>query len=304
MINFLCQLYRKICNGNHLRRALAFAVRVIANIIIPLRLFFLGKKRIFDDSAVIVSLTTFPARINNVWKVIGTLLLQKQENIRIILWLSREEFPFEVIPKKLKKLCKHGLEIKFVDDNLRSHQKYYYAFREFPKNIVITVDDDIFYPSNLITILMKEHVKNPNCIICHRGYEMTFDDKQKLNKYSKWSQVSIFHEPRFNIMPTGVSGVLYPPGSYHKKIFDINAIKNVCFLADDLWLNFMCRLQGTKVVHSGFLYGLITIISSQEISLMSKNVNEGLNDMQIQSINEWAQKELGVDFLNRLKSTK
>ena len=39
---------------------------------------------------------------------------------------------------------KKQLEIIFVEEDLRSHKKYYYAFKEYQNDIIITIDDDIF----------------------------------------------------------------------------------------------------------------------------------------------------------------
>ena len=43
---------------------------------------------------VIVSLTTFPARISTVWITIETIFRQEVMPDRIVLWLAKEQFPF------------------------------------------------------------------------------------------------------------------------------------------------------------------------------------------------------------------
>ena len=61
----------------------------------------------------------------------------------IILWLAEEQFNgIDSLPKALLEQQKRGLTIRFCDD-LRSHKKYYYTMQEYPRDIVILVDDDI-----------------------------------------------------------------------------------------------------------------------------------------------------------------
>ena len=53
---------------------------------------------------------------------------------------------------------KKGLEIKYIKD-LKSHKKYFYAFKEFYNEIFITFDEDIFYNKNTISSLINTNKK-------------------------------------------------------------------------------------------------------------------------------------------------
>ena len=251
-------------------------------------------KRSINDDTLIVSLTSYPARIKSVWLVVKTLLNQKEVNdLAIILWLSREQFPdgVESLPNNLKRLCSNGLIIRFVDDDLKSHKKYFYAFKEFPNNVVITVDDDVLYPSNLIYTLFTAHKRFTDCVICNRGAVIRKDFP-----YKEWGQVENYMTPQDNILPTGIGGVLYPPKSYNGAIFNIDAIKQTCINGDDLWLSLMCRLNGTKVVFTGVKFGFVTILSTQNTALCIKNVNDNKNDSQILSLTNWMRNNYITDF--------
>src|SRR5690606_16079955 len=85
-----------------------------------------------------VTLTSFPARINDVWIVVECLFRQVEKADKIILWLSTPQFEGIKIPERLLAQQKRGLEIKFVEDDLRSHKKYLYAFEAFPNDYIIT----------------------------------------------------------------------------------------------------------------------------------------------------------------------
>lgn len=72
---------------------------------------------------------------------------------------------------------------------------------------------------------------------------------------------------------------------------------NTCLRADDLWLNFMCRFKGTKVVSTGLKFNPITISASQREALCKTNNGSASgNDSQIESIDKRANKELGVGY--------
>ena len=105
---------------------------------------------------VVVSFTSFPARIGYVYMTVESLLRQTALPGRIILWLSKEQFPTEeTVPEHLKKLQNEVFQIRYVDGDIRSHKKYYYSFQEFPEKKVITVDDDMIYPPRLVEELLS-----------------------------------------------------------------------------------------------------------------------------------------------------
>lgn len=77
------------------------------------------KKR---EQKIIVSLTSFPKRIDTLWITIETLLRQSMKPDEIILWLAEEQFNgIDSLPKALLEQQKRGLTIRFCDD-LRSHK--------------------------------------------------------------------------------------------------------------------------------------------------------------------------------------
>ena len=47
----------------------------------------------------------------------------------------------------ITQFIKNGLEIRFVKD-IGSYTKAIYAFKEFSESIIVTADDDIFYPKD------------------------------------------------------------------------------------------------------------------------------------------------------------
>ena len=119
---------------------------------------------------IILSLTTFPDRINSVSKTIKTLLNQTLKPDKVILWLASEQFPKkeQELPKDLLELKNFGLDIKWCED-IKSYKKLIPSLIEFPNDIIITFDDDIYYPFDTVEKLYNSYLKNPDCIHTNRA---------------------------------------------------------------------------------------------------------------------------------------
>lgn len=236
------------------------------------------------DFIIEVSLTSFPARINDVSSTIETIFNQTVKPDVVNLWLSIDQFPDKKIPELLELQKKRGLNIVFVDDDLRSHKKYYYAFKNQTNNLVITFDDDVYYPENTIESLISVHKHFPNCIICNRGHRINIKNNTITN-YKDWNHNYNSEEPSFLAVPTGVGGVLYPPNCYHQDIFDTNTFKSICFYADDLWLKVHTLRKKTKVLSlRTYPRDFINVGGSQKFKLVQHNALEGGNDIQFANL--------------------
>jgi len=239
-----------------------------------------------NETPVFISLTSFPARIKTVHMTIMTLLNQSVKVNGIVLWLAESQFPNQVIPEPLVELVEHGLTIRFCDD-LRSHKKYYYIMKENPNAIVITVDDDVIYPENTVEKLLKKHRQYPDSVISNTARWIKFNEDGTIQPYIRWKK----HLPKnsqvesYLSVPIGVGGVLYPPGCLHADVFCIDKIKELAWLADDLWLKAMALKKGTKSVNTRKYSKTLTSINIENNeSLTSKNVGESNNDVCISKL--------------------
>lgn len=265
-------------------------IRGISNLILPYYLLRLprGQKEVGED--IIVSFTSFPARINDVWKVVETLKNQSVRPERIILWLSKEQFPErKSIPQSLWEREDGIFEIRLVDGDIRSHKKYFYAMQEFSRKTIVTCDDDIYYHHNMLKNLLSASQLYPNCIIANNTKQILFDEYGEVFPYYRWSR---HFEPlaSVNRVQIGVGGVLYPPFCLHDLVFRNDLFMELAPLADDLWLNMMARLKKTPVVQSAKQIFPLPI-KSQAPRLTSVNNGEAsMNDVQIRNMREWLSK--------------
>jgi len=299
-MNFLYSIYFAIPNlsrygnvGKVFDKLLAMIMKRILDIIVPRQLKKKKSNTNFNlndqvrDEKYIVSLTSFPARINDIWITIETILNQTFKPDMIVLWLGKDKFDNFELPENLINLKSRGLKIEFVED-LRSHTKYFYAFKLDPSANIITLDDDEYYPKDVLENLVKLHEKYPHTICANRAHKITFFNKG-FSQYRLWKHnhkgITI---PSHLLMQTGVGGVLYPPNSLHPDVFNKNVFQEICLRADDIWLKMMAFRNGTKIV-TGKNYNkdFITVSKTQKENLVMQNVFDGGNDMQLQSVCEY-----------------
>lgn len=200
-----------------------------------------------ENSRIIVSLTTYPARISTVWITIASLLTQTMKPYKVILWLAEEQFPDHKIPDSLEKMKQRGLEIRFCGD-LKPHKKYYYAMQEYPEHYIITADDDTFYPENHIERLWDGHEKYTGNIICQWSHQIGFTEQGEFQAYNEWID-NAEDNPSYLTLAVGCGGILYPPDSLPAEAFDEGKITTYALYTDDLWLKCMEILQGKKIVN-------------------------------------------------------
>lgn len=244
------------------------------------------KQNKFQDDAVVVSMTTFPARIGYVHLAIRSLLNQTVKPGKIILWLAKEQFRDVEIPPQLQQLCAYGLEIRYCDEDLLAHKKYYYAMQEFPDKRIVTYDDDIIYPEDSLEKLLKMHRQHPNAIICNRGREIAMEN-ESVAPYRDWKVSGRVPAgvPTYRVMASTGAGTLYPPHCMPEETFDIEKIRRLALTADDLWMKVMSIQGGVPVVKSQTRGKALCVSKGrQDITLAHQNVDQSLNDRVMQGL--------------------
>jgi hypothetical protein len=236
------------------------------------------------ERALVVSLTTIPERLHRVHLVIERLLRQSWKPHRLVLWLSPSRNP-ERLTFPLRQQMRRGLEVRFVPD-LGPHTKVIYALRSFPDWLVVTADDDTLYPTDWLGELVTAHRRHPDCVICHRAHGMTFDERQQLLPYARWDWLARGNAgPSRLLFPTGVGGVLYPPGSLHPEVHNEQVFRRLCPTADDIWLKAMSLLTGARCQKVKPSYSELPQVSgTQHISLSQTNALGGKNDPQLRAV--------------------
>lgn len=224
---------------------------------------------------IVVSLTSYELRIGTLHKTIESLFRQTTQADRIVLWLSASDFSLDSLPIFLKRQMDRGLEVEFFEQDLACYNKFYYTLEQYPESLILTVDDDIMYPPDMIEQLYSAYLRHPRIIHCHRAHGIVLGADGKPIRYKKWNK-SIGHsltDPL--VFTTGCGGVLYFPGCFHKQVGDVKTFMKLAPKADDIWLKTMTlmndvissKLKSSSNWPSRFL----TVEGSQERPLKRTN---------------------------------
>lgn len=264
-------------------------------------------KRLVSDTAenTIISLTSFPKRLQTLWLVIESLKHQDVLPEKIILYLSEDEVGDKKnIPQSLLNEEDSIFEIKIRPGKLRAHGKYHFAMNDFPEKNIVTVDDDIIYPPTMLKTLILGHNKFRECVITNCTAQILIDSDNTVKTYNEWKH--LFFDEDYtedyceydNMIPMGVCGVLYPPNVLYKDTLNFELAKQLSFLADDLWLYSQIKLFGSKVIKTNFNpFSCIPIEIKGNTTLTSINVEKNQNDIQLKQIRDYYMKNVNIDIL-------
>lgn len=232
-----------------------------------------------NNIKVIVSLTSHDLRLKNdtTTKVIFQILKGTFKDLKVCLTLYKDDI--KLIPAKLQQLIDLGsVELIVADKDLGPHLKYFYAMQKYRNLPVITIDDDVFYPADMVEKLYKAHNENPNCIIGRRCFHITTSNG-KINSYRDWLKhfTGIIQKPTHKIFATGIGGILYPMNCLELDDNNIDEIMNIKY-DDDFYLKALEVRKNLKI---------ISICSNWKL-LYLKNLDDNIT----QSISLWNNKNI------------
>lgn len=253
---------------------------------------------------LIVSVTTYPKRIGTLAAVLKTIFNQTRKADLVVLWLAREQFPGGEadIPQDLRTLVQDGkLVLRWCYEDLKPHKKYFYAFQEFPHDLIVTVDDDLYYPRYTLDALYRSYLQHPQAVSAMRAHLILLNEQNELLPYQRWVMETdqCAYQPSMQLIATGVAGVLYSPELFSKDFLDKSSIMETCLWADDLWLKAMEVMADVPVVVAHPYERLQYLPGSQDEALCHENVGNHRNDVQMQQISRWLDQRYGDGSLIR-----
>lgn len=310
MVDFFCYLYLRLDGSRSWVASLRgysflrYLVRTVANFILPVYFRLTGGRSLYrlkstqvceEGSGVIVSLTTYPGRINTVWLAIETILRQSVKPDAVILWLSSEQFGgISDLPRSLLVLVDRGLRIEFRKGDLRSHKKYFYTRKEFPKATLVLVDDDIFYPTTMLGDLIELSRRYEGRVICRFAKKVEWIDGGQLSPYITWKKIND-SRLREDIFFGSGGGVLIPPNAVHEDILNEKSFLENSPTADDIWLNAMCRLVSREMISTATPFSLLPVANKDKTDLSSINNGQLMNDRQLKQVIAYCKKVHEID---------
>ena len=193
---------------------------------------------------LIVSLTSWHKRFSTLQYTLQCLLKQTVKADRIILWLAESER--HLVPESVLAFAAKGIEIKYCED-IRSYKKIVPTLLEEPNAFIVTADDDLAYEPEWLERLIAGWNGDYKTVVAHRAHKIRLNQDNTPAPYKNWewnysdsSDLSNF------IFPTSGFGVLYPPQCFYRDMLDKSIFETLSPGADDVWLFWMCRLNGAK----------------------------------------------------------
>ena len=185
---------------------------------------------------IVVSLTSYGRRVSKVAPyAIISLLRQTCKPDVIVLWLDSDQWNDDNLPPRLARLREKGLAIRYCPDRIKSYTKLIPSLKAYPNDIIITVDDDIYYSKKMVEILFRSYESNLQAVHALRT---------SISELSKLNNRKVFKTG----LQLGTGGVLYPPHSLSKQVFDRETFMKICPELDDLWFYVMTVLNYRPIV--------------------------------------------------------
>jgi hypothetical protein len=238
-------------------------------------------------SSLVVSLTSYPARFKTLHLTIKSLLDQTVKPDCIVLWVDHGAMAS--LPQSITELEGPDFSVRPTDD-LRSFTKIIPALIAFPESFIVVADDDNYYPENWLRELVDAYDPALPAIVYQRGHRLAYLPNGRLAPYRSWQREvrdSPSLLPSIDVMPTGVGGVLYPPGSLPARTVDVALFRRLSETCDDSWLYFMWRQNGWKARRAPAAKSkLVTWPQTQEQSLMSFHLG-GKKDEHLQALSDY-----------------
>ena len=246
-------------------------------------------EKLVADGEVIVSLTTHGQRLYDVYLAIESVMQGTVLPNRILLWLP-EELRETVLPIYLQRQVKRGLEIVYCPDQ-RSYTKLLPSLLHYPDANIVTIDDDILYPADMLEHLVEMHRQHPTDICCNVLHPLPSPISSKTRHLMRGLPfVESYGEAMSRYFFEGYAGILYPSHCFSDEVFNDGVYQQICPTADDIWFSAMAMINGVTArcayPHLG-QYKAMTIPHVQDVGLQNINTyGPEMNDVQLRAVFE------------------
>jgi hypothetical protein len=233
---------------------------------------------------LVLSLTSYPPRFPTLAATLKSLLMQSVRPDHLELWIADKDMA--ALPQAVLDLVAHGLTIRACSD-LRSYKKIIPALSAHPDAAIVTADDDAYYWPTWLAELVAAYDPARREVICHRGHRIAFRGDGLPASYRTWKFDTSDTSLSLATFPTGLGGVLYPPGILPAEARREDLFRRYCPTGDDIWLFWMAALNGARFRKIGPVRRFILWRGGQDVALYNQNVvGEDGNDIQIAAMIE------------------
>ena len=213
-------------------------------LILPFITYVPDINRLKRETKIVVSLSAEEESFDNLEYTLYSIFNQKVKPDNILLWISNE-YELSDLPYSVTKFVKNGLDIRFVEDKA-SYTKIIYALNEFKDSIIVTADENIYYPKNWLGKLYLSYISNPNDIHVHSAVKIS-EKQDKKTPICEWNKFAYTEKASYKYFPVQTGGVLYPPNCFSREVSREDIYKKKINTSWDIWSWIMALLSDRKI---------------------------------------------------------
>jgi GT2 family glycosyltransferase len=238
-----------------------------------------------DNNTLIISMTSYPARIEGVAGVWESILNQDvdKRDYHCVLVLAEPEFPDKKLPLELTKLIESGeIELIWYPKNIKSHKKLMPTLAKYPDNPILVVDDDIIRDDGWLQTFIKDHKDYPNDIISGT-FQYYLDGNLQFQRMIGFKQAKARGKNQvpglvlnFARPANGCAGTLYPAHTFtDKRFFDEEKMMELSPTSDESWQYCFNVMKGMTMRQTSVIFdeSAGVVPGSQELSTSLYKVN-------------------------------
>lgn len=198
------------------------------------------------NEKIVVAFSTTPYRIDHIQPVLNALYKQNVKIDKIYLSVphkfKRDNLDY-VIPKWLQQDRKVTI---LRTDDYGPATKLLGVLEQAqlsPETIIITVDDDMFYPHNLILQLAYAAKMRGDFAITTLGADIDYDEFGNI-RGPGFGIIDRTTEDTVVDLIVGFRGTAYKAWFFDSSIFEIGTAPRACYMHDDLYISFYLAKRG------------------------------------------------------------
>ena len=242
----------------------------------------------------IISMTTLPCRRERLSENLPSITGQSYNFDKLVINiddnLTEEDYLWYDSLKKIDS----RIEINKADYKWRSCNKLLPTLQKYPNDIIITVDDDIYYPVDSIKYLVEESEKNPDCVIAHEVNPIIVENG-KFKGYVNGIDVKLGHKEFGKYLS---NCCLFPPHIFNNTdLFNYDKMME-CTEGnhDELWFWINSTINGVPVINLDYVltfeYDVKSRWTNGEYRLHDINISQEKTDWYNKKVEEMYGKKL------------
>lgn len=193
---------------------------------------------------IIITCTTYPKRDKYLYDVLKDIWQRQTiKPNKVLVYLAKEEYDSHNLPESILKCVNNNLcEIRWTY-NSYCHKRHL-AHLEYDDDYIITIDDDMLYPSTYIEELYT-YAKTNNCIVEYIGFYDNYVGTKREPVYVK--------NKEYQLSSLSGATICFPPNSFPMESLNYNEVRDkICPTCDESWIQ--CFLiknnQSIHILHS------------------------------------------------------